>query len=126
MIDIIKIAVDSNIREVYCVLCYVKSTNLHCVLQPPYVIAVLQVLAKSTPFEVRFKKAHSERGRVFAFDASHKTGTDYDLKLFIEYPMGSGQVCTNYTVYTVTLIFIWCFPELPSYNTLISSKIYSC
>lgn len=55
-------------------------------------IAVLQCLAKSTPFEVRFKKAHSERGRVFAFDASHKTGMEYDLRLFIEYPIGSGQV----------------------------------
>ncbi|XP_067943241.1 interferon regulatory factor 2-binding protein-like A [Watersipora subatra] len=69
--------------------------NLDYTTKPPHVISVLQVLAKSTPFEVRFKKAHSERGRVFAFDASHKSGTDYDLKLFIEYPKGTGQVYTS-------------------------------
>lgn len=78
-------------------------------------ISVLQCLAKSTPFEVRFKKAHSERGRVFAFDASHKTGMEYDLKLFIEYPMGSGQVrvcniiikLASRMLYIVIIIYIY-------------------
>lgn len=64
-------------------------------VQPPHVIKALQVLARVTPFEVRFKKAHSERGRVFAVDASLKTGTEYDLKLYIEYPLGSGQVSST-------------------------------
>lgn len=59
-----------------------------------------------TPFEVRFKKAHSERGRVFAFDASHKTGMEYDLRLFIEYPLGSGQVCIeiSFFIYRSSLL----------------------
>lgn len=60
--------------------------------QPQRVVAVLQKLAKVTPFEVRFKKWHSERARVFAVDASLKNGTEYDLKLYIEYPIGSGKV----------------------------------
>lgn len=64
--------------------------------QPPHVVKALQTISRATPFEVRFKKCHTERGRVFAVDASLKTGTDYDLKLYIEYPLGSGQVgeCT--------------------------------
>ncbi|XP_067938695.1 interferon regulatory factor 2-binding protein-like B [Watersipora subatra] len=63
--------------------------------KPPHVVKALQTLARATPFEVRFKKAHQEKGRVFAVDASLKTGTEYDLKLYIEYPTGSGQVYTS-------------------------------
>lgn len=58
----------------------------------------LQTLARVTPFEIRFKKAHSERGRVFAVDATLKTGTDYDLRLYIEYPLGSGQVGKHFAL----------------------------
>lgn len=53
---------------------------------------MLRKLAKVTPFEVRFKKAQQEKGRVFAVDASLKSGVDYDLRLYIEYPIGSGKV----------------------------------
>lgn len=64
-------------------------------------------MAKCTPFEVRFKKAHSERGRVFAFDASHKTGMEYELKLFIEYPLGSGQVRSYMTIHQSPLTLFY-------------------
>ena len=51
----------------------------------------LAVLSKSTPFRVRFSKDHSLFGRVFAFDAVSR-GSDYELKVYIEYPIGTGTV----------------------------------
>ena len=51
----------------------------------------LAVLSKCTPFRVRFSKDHSLFGRVFAFDAVSR-GSDYELKVYIEYPIGSGTV----------------------------------
>lgn len=51
----------------------------------------LNVLSKSPPFRVRFSKDHSLYGRVIAFDAVCR-GSDYELKVFIEYPIGSGTV----------------------------------
>ena len=51
----------------------------------------LNVLAKSPPFRVRFSKDHSLIGRVIAFDAVCR-GSDYELKVFIEYPVGSQTV----------------------------------
>ena len=51
----------------------------------------LNVLSKSPPFRVRFSKDHSLIGRVIAFDAVCR-GSDYELKVFIEYPIGSGTV----------------------------------
>lgn len=51
----------------------------------------LTVLAKTPPFRVRFSKDHSLVGRVIAFDAVCR-GSDYELKVFIEYPIGSGTV----------------------------------
>ncbi len=51
----------------------------------------LNMLSKSPPFRVRFSKDHSLHGRVIAFDAVCR-GSDYELKVFIEYPIGSGTV----------------------------------
>ncbi len=51
----------------------------------------LNILSKSPPFCVRFSKDHSLIGRVIAFDAVCR-GSDYELKVFIEYPVGSGTV----------------------------------
>ncbi len=51
----------------------------------------LNTLSKSPPFRVRFSKDHSLHGRVIAFDAVCR-GSDYELKVFIEYPIGSGTV----------------------------------
>lgn len=51
----------------------------------------LNTLSKSPPFRVRFSKDHSLIGRVIAFDAVCR-GSDYELKVFIEYPVGSGTV----------------------------------
>ncbi|XP_035665963.1 probable E3 ubiquitin-protein ligase IRF2BPL [Branchiostoma floridae] len=63
--------------------------------RPPLVRETLATLSQSTPFEVRFKKDHSLMGRVFAFDASSKPGFDYELKIYIEYPSGSGNVYSS-------------------------------
>lgn len=51
----------------------------------------LTTLSKSPPFRVRFSKDHSLIGRVIAFDAVCR-GSDYELKVFIEYPIGSQTV----------------------------------
>lgn len=51
----------------------------------------LNTLSKSPPFCIRFSKDHSLIGRVIAFDAVCR-GSDYELKVFIEYPVGSGTV----------------------------------
>lgn len=51
----------------------------------------LNALSKSPPFRVRFSKDHSLMGRVIAFDAVCR-GSDYELKVFVEYPIGSGTV----------------------------------
>ena len=48
-------------------------------------------LSKCTPFRVRFSKDHSLVGRAFAFDAVCR-GSEYELKVYIEYPVGSGRV----------------------------------
>ncbi len=61
-------------------------------LRPPHVKETLGMLATTIPFDVRFKKDNTLVGRVFAFDASCKPGTDYELKMFVEYPLGSGHI----------------------------------
>ncbi|XP_059579094.1 probable E3 ubiquitin-protein ligase IRF2BPL [Alligator mississippiensis] len=63
--------------------------------KPKLVRDTLLTLAGCTPYEVRFKKDHTLLGRVFAFDAVSKPGLDYELKLFIEYPSGSGTVFSS-------------------------------
>ncbi|XP_078001308.1 putative E3 ubiquitin-protein ligase IRF2BPL [Glandiceps talaboti] len=63
--------------------------------RPALVRQTLATLSNCTPFEIRFKKDHSLVGRVFSFDASSKPGLDYELKLFIEYPLGSNSVYSS-------------------------------
>uniref|UniRef100_A0A3Q2YI44 Interferon regulatory factor 2 binding protein-like n=2 Tax=Hippocampus comes TaxID=109280 RepID=A0A3Q2YI44_HIPCM len=63
--------------------------------KPKMVRNTLVTLSGCTPFEVRFKKDHGLVGRVFAFDAVSKPGVDYELKIFIEYPSGSGNVFSS-------------------------------
>ncbi|XP_070577909.1 probable E3 ubiquitin-protein ligase IRF2BPL [Ptychodera flava] len=63
--------------------------------RPALVRQTLASLSNCTPFEIRFKKDHTLVGRVFSFDASSKPGLDYELKLFIEYPLGSNSVYSS-------------------------------
>ncbi|XP_061424660.1 interferon regulatory factor 2-binding protein-like B [Lethenteron reissneri] len=63
--------------------------------KPATVRDTLMALSRSSPFEVRFKKDHSLVGRVFAFDATAKPGTEYELKIYIEYPSGSANVYSS-------------------------------
>lgn len=56
----------------------------------------LSLLNRSVPFDIRFKKEHSLVGRIFAFDVSSRMGTqEFELKMLIEYPRGSGCVFQN-------------------------------
>ncbi|KAI4903542.1 hypothetical protein NFI96_008889 [Prochilodus magdalenae] len=61
--------------------------------RPKAVRDTLLTLSSCTPFNVRFKKDHGLVGRVFAFDA--KLGVEFELKVFVEYPCGSGQVFSS-------------------------------
>lgn len=63
--------------------------------KPVLVRETLATLAQTTPFDVRFKKDQTLKGRVFSFDASSRPGLDYELKIFIEYPTGSGNVYSS-------------------------------
>ncbi|XP_038584075.1 probable E3 ubiquitin-protein ligase IRF2BPL isoform X1 [Micropterus salmoides] len=63
--------------------------------KPKTVRDTLVSLSGSTPFDVRFKKDHGLVGRVFAFDAVSKPGMEHELKIFIEYPSGSGNVFSS-------------------------------
>ncbi|XP_041810328.1 probable E3 ubiquitin-protein ligase IRF2BPL [Chelmon rostratus] len=63
--------------------------------KPKMVRDTLVTLSGCTPFDVRFKKDHGLVGRVFAFDAVSKPGMEYELKIFIEYPSGSGNVFSS-------------------------------
>ncbi|XP_007556493.1 interferon regulatory factor 2-binding protein 1-like [Poecilia formosa] len=58
--------------------------------RPKAVRDVLVALSNSIPFNVRFRKDHNLQGRVLAFDAS--TTPEFELKVFIEYPVGSGII----------------------------------
>ncbi|XP_006265851.3 interferon regulatory factor 2-binding protein 1 [Alligator mississippiensis] len=60
--------------------------------KPKAVREQLAALVGCAPFNVRFKKDHALVGRVFAFDASPRPGYEFELKLFTEYPCGSGSV----------------------------------
>ena len=61
--------------------------------RPPLVRDTLSVLSQVVPFDVRFKKDPALMGRVLAFDATTtKPGTDYELKIFVEYPQGSDHI----------------------------------
>lgn len=61
--------------------------------RPKSVRDTLLTLSKCAPFNVRFKKDHGLIGRVFAFDA--KLGVEFELKVFVEYPCGSGNVFSS-------------------------------
>ncbi|XP_065116454.1 interferon regulatory factor 2-binding protein 1 [Paramisgurnus dabryanus] len=61
--------------------------------RPKGVREALHTLSGCTPFNVRFKKDHGLVGRVFAFDA--KLVVEFELKVFIEYPCGSGNVFSS-------------------------------
>ncbi|XP_028294625.1 putative E3 ubiquitin-protein ligase IRF2BPL [Gouania willdenowi] len=63
--------------------------------RPRGVRDTLRLLSSCTPFMVRFKKDHGLLGRVFGFDAVSKPGADHELKIFIEYPSGSGTVFSS-------------------------------
>ncbi|CAG5875831.1 unnamed protein product [Menidia menidia] len=58
--------------------------------RPKVVRDVLMALSSGVPFNVRFRKDHNLMGRVLAFDAS--TTPDFELKVFVEYPAGSGII----------------------------------
>ncbi|XP_066494303.1 interferon regulatory factor 2-binding protein 1 [Tiliqua scincoides] len=60
--------------------------------KPKAVREQLLALYGCAPFNVRFKKDHALVGRVFAFDAAPRPGYEFELKLFAEYPCGSGNV----------------------------------
>nr|XP_056702933.1 interferon regulatory factor 2-binding protein 1 [Euleptes europaea] len=60
--------------------------------RPKAVREQLLALYACAPFNVRFKKEHALVGRIFAFDAAPRPGYEYELKLFAEYPCGSGNV----------------------------------
>ncbi|KAL6106089.1 irf2bpl [Pungitius sinensis] len=63
--------------------------------KPKPVRDALLSLTGCVPFDVRFKKDHQLVGRVFAFDAVSKPGLEHELKIFIEYPSGSGTVFSS-------------------------------
>ncbi|KAM4541857.1 putative E3 ubiquitin-protein ligase IRF2BPL [Odontesthes bonariensis] len=63
--------------------------------KPKGVRETLLTLCGCTPFDVRFKKDHGLVGRVFALDAVSKSGIDFELRIFIEYPSGSGTVFSS-------------------------------
>ena len=63
--------------------------------RPPNVRENLAILATVVPFETRFKKDPTVCGRVIGFDVQSKPGNEYELKIFTEYPMGSGNVFPN-------------------------------
>lgn len=61
--------------------------------RPQFVRDTLGVLNQVVPFDIRFKKDPTLTGRVLAFDASsNKTGTEHELRIFVEYPHGSDHI----------------------------------
>lgn len=60
--------------------------------RPKAVREQLLALYGCAPFTVRFKKDHALLGRIFAFDAAARPGYEFELRLFAEYPCGSGSV----------------------------------
>lgn len=60
--------------------------------RPQIVRETIAALSSAVPFEIRFKKDYHFVGRVFAFDSTSKNGVDFELKVFMEYPLGSGNI----------------------------------
>ncbi|KAK6181494.1 hypothetical protein SNE40_009333 [Patella caerulea] len=63
--------------------------------RPVIVKETIGVLMTCAPFKVRFKKEHTLTGRVFAFDACAKPGFNHEMKIFIEYPLGSSSIYSS-------------------------------
>ena len=62
-------------------------------IYPHNVDEALTMLNAIIPFRIRYKKDHALFGRIFHFEAVSKLNTgEFDLKIFIEYPIGSGKV----------------------------------
>lgn len=60
---------------------------------PKAVQDILAVLSSCVPFSVRFRKDHALVGRVLAIDVC--TSLDLELKVFVEYPAGSGIIFSS-------------------------------
>jgi hypothetical protein len=71
---------------------------------PQNVCDTLALLSAAAPFRVRHKKDHSLIGRAISFDAAVKqsggSSAEFDLKLFVEYPLGSGNSHSSMTALT--------------------------
>ena len=63
-------------------------------LTPRSVTDTLAVLGGCTPFEIRHKSDLSNTGRVLAFEAK-RHGFEFELVLFVELPIGSGNVFSS-------------------------------
>ncbi|KAK6317313.1 hypothetical protein J4Q44_G00127130 [Coregonus suidteri] len=63
--------------------------------RPKVVREVLVTLCGCAPFSVRFRKDHNLVGRILAFEAG--AGPEFELKVFVEYPSGSGIVFSGIT-----------------------------
>lgn len=66
--------------------------------KPTNVRENLAILSTVVPFETRHKKDPNICGRIIGFDVQSKPGNEYELKIFSEYPMGSGNVFPNITI----------------------------
>lgn len=73
--------------------------------RPKPIRDTLLTLSSCAPFNVRFKKDHGLVGRIFAFDA--KLGPETELKMYVEYPCGSGVVFSS-LVTLVKQMFLDC------------------
>lgn len=56
---------------------------------------VILALTAVSPFHVRCKDDATAVGRAFAFDIVKSGGECNELKMYVEYPIGSGQVFNN-------------------------------
>ena len=74
-----------------------RNGQLDDLVRPLQVRDTLGCLATHSPFDVRLKKDLNLTGRVFAFDAK-PLGLEFELKVLIEYPVGSGTVYHNQAV----------------------------
>eukprot|EP00118_Oscarella_pearsei_P013601 m.110129 g.110129 ORF g.110129 m.110129 type:complete len:497 (+) comp37386_c0_seq14:2264-3754(+) len=72
-------------------------------LNPQYTVSSAQVTVRDTlaglnkcvPFNVRFAKDPSLLGRVFAFDALVRGNGESEIKIYMEYPPGSGVIYSS-------------------------------
>jgi len=75
-----------------------KRNGIDEMVRPSQVRDTLSLLAAHAPFDVRLRKEANLTGRVFAFDAIPRpSGLEFELKVLIEYPIGSGTVYHSHT-----------------------------